>query len=273
MLHNLQLILLLNYVIAAIAHNCCNTCECAKNCMAPNIQVDVKDIGVSMYCKNATCACVTDELDSCTYGSTWNENYIIPWNDGRWNHCLKISHNNPLIVEGLLRWWTPGCMGHVRVQIELEILPVFRDIYVDFNMVEYIEHTAIDNTFKICARTGSDDEKLIAGTSTLFFEVSMVSPIQGVHAEVTNCIVQVLNGPDKNDIVLSEHNIQGSKEFINNNGQRFTYVAFWDEEVNSPFQRLMCKYALFNGTVELNMYNATRSYMIANPDETGVYYS
>lgn len=258
--------------IGAHAHSCCPTCACAKSCRAPDITLEVTQYGIMANCFNATCACVQDELDTCTYGNTWAGEELFPWQDNRWHECLRITSTSPLRVNGLLRWWENKCMGHVIVDIEIDLLPTQRDIYMSFDAISYYEHVDIYNVFRIRAKTGcQQDEHPLAGVGQLYFEVAMDPPTQGVHVEVVRCIVQATEGYDKDAPVLTEYNVSGTKSPIED-GERFTYTVFWDEETNSPFQRLLCTYALFNGTRTIDSSSNARTYMVANPDETGVLY-
>ena len=267
------------------AHLCCSTCACSQRCEAPQINASVTTHGLSIHCHDESeCACVVDELDTCTYGETWRNHTLIGWHDARWNHCIKIEQlQNPFRATALIRWWRDKCMGHMILDIGINVVPTSRDLFVDFNVISFHEHHTIYNVFHIQTQSGSDDKRPMAGNSTMFFEAIESANSTGVHVEITNCTVQMVAGRDIDAPILKEYNVfdtMGLKSV--EHGQRFEYDAFWDgadsidcgptDCTNSPFQRLVCSYALFNGTDQSVLLHNTvnRTYMMANPDETGI---
>lgn len=268
----------------SFAHKCCPTCACGKTCIAPNIEASILMDGLHLNCRAAECGCVLDELDTCTYGQTWQNKTVIAWKDQRWNSCIRIQQHSPLRATAIIRWWHDSCIGHSIIDLNIELEPIQRDVYIDFNVIAYYEHNTIYNTFRIQTRSGSNDVRPIGGSSTMFFEAFQPFPAQGVHVEITNCTVQMLDSTNIEATVLKEYNVFDVNTIRQMpGGQRLEYQAFWDgaehhdcgatDCTNSPFQRLLCSYALFNGTdsnktILHNQIN--RTYMIANPDETGV---
>jgi len=267
------------------AHLCCSTCACNQRCEAPQIEATISLQGLSLVCHgDSECACVVDELDTCTYGETWQNYTLIEWHDARWNHCIQIEQlHHPFRATALVRWWRNKCMGHTILDIEVDVVPTSRDLFVDFNVISFYEHDTIYNVYHIQTQSGSDDERPMAGDSTMFFEATEPANSTGVHVEITNCTVQMLAGSDVDAPVLKEYNVfdVGGLQSVGH-GQRFEYDAFWDgadsincgttDCTNSPFQRLVCSYALFNGTDQSVLLHNTvnRTYMMANPDETGI---
>jgi len=269
----------------AQAHLCCSTCACNQRCEAPRIEANISVQGLSIRCHDdSECACVVDELDTCTYGETWHNQTFIGWHDARWNHCIQIEQtHSPFRASALVRWWRGKCMGHAILDIDIDVIPTSRDLYVDFNVIVFYEHDTIYNVYRIQTQSGSDDERPIAGNSTMFFEATEPANSTGVHVEITNCTVQMLAGSNVDAPILKEYNvfdIAGLQSV--EHGQRFEYQAFWDgadsidcgptDCTNSPFQRLVCSYALFNGTDQSVLLHNTvnRTYMMANPEETGI---
>jgi len=265
------LILFLLFFEKIQAHTCCSTCACAQRCQTPSIQVDIDLHGLTVNCPNATCACVIDELDTCTYGDTWSEMTNIAWSDARWHKCIQVEHYKPLMARALIRWWHGHCIGHAILEIELDIEPVARDLYVDFNVLAYFEHDLIHNVFRIKTMSGSNDVRPIVGSSEMFFETTLLDEHTGIHVEITNCTVQIIEGSAVNAPIINERNVYDPTriEYVNDT-TKMTYDAFWDYDTNSPFQRLVCSYALFNGTSSVLHHTTNRTYMMANPDETGI---
>jgi len=265
-------IVLLGLLGSVQAHTCCSTCACAHTCQAPSIHADIGLHGLTVDCPNATCACVVDELDTCTYGSVWSEITNITWSDARWHKCIQVEHSKPFEARALIRWWHGHCIGHAILEIELDVEPVARDLYVDFNVLAYFEHDLIHNVFRIRTLSGSNDARPMAGSSEMFFEATLLDDHIGVHVEITNCTVQVIEGKAVNAPILNEINVFDPNRIIaiGNATTKMTYDAFWDYDTNSPFQRLVCSYALFNGTSNILHHTANRTYMLANPDETGI---
>ena len=256
---------------AAWAHKCCPTCACAARCQAPAIRATLNATGLTVYCPNAECACVTDELDTCTYGKVWTNQTEFGWKDARWHKCIKIESLDPLSARGMIRWWHNKCIGHVQLKLDLAVTKVTRDLFVDFNVLAYFEHDTIHNVYTIRTQSGSDDDRPMAGHSEMFFEAVLTEHATGVHVAITNCTVQIIEGKSVHARVINEINVFDPNHLHSiENGMRMTYTAFWDDETHSPFQRLVCKYALYNGTAPISDGAANRTYMMADPNERGV---
>ena len=229
--------------------------------------------GLILHCPGAECACVVDELDTCTLGEVWTNVTDIGWQDPRWNKCIQIESLDPLRARAMIRWWHNKCMGHTTLNLDIGLESISRDLYVDFNVLAFFEHDVIHNTYRIQTMSGSEDQRPVAGSSDMFFEARLEGNPTGVHVEITDCVVQVIEGKSVDAPIMNEYNVfNGSTLSAMDDGMRMTYQAFWDEETNSPYQRLVCKYALYNGTTnEFLMHNTVnRTYMMANPDESGI---
>lgn len=229
--------------------------------------------GLILHCPGAECACVVDELDTCTVGEVWSNATEISWQDPRWNTCIKIEHRSPLRARAILRWWHNKCMGHAVVNLDIGLESISREMYVDFNVLAYFEHDTIHNTYRVQTMSGSEDERPMAGSSNMFFEARLEGNPTGVHVEITDCVVQVIEGTSINASIMNEYNVfNGSTLSSIENGMRMTYQAFWDEDTNSPYQRLVCKYSLYNGTASQYLLHNTvnRTYMMADPNENGI---
>ncbi len=267
------LLLLWLFLGASHARKCCSTCTCSNRCEAPRISASLNASGLIVHCPNADCACVVDELDTCTYGSQWHNVTEIEWQDPRWHKCIKLESYDPLRARALIRWWRNRCMGHVNLNLDIQLDTIFRDLYVDFNVVSFFDHATIHNVFRIRTVSGSADERPKAGSSEMYFEALLDGNNTGVHVEITNCTVQVIAGKDVGAPVINEYNVFAPSRLSPvDHGMRLSYTAFWDAETNSPFQRLLCKYELFNGTNnEFLTHNyVNRTYMIADPNENGI---
>lgn len=268
----LLLICLILHEYEAFA-KCCRNCACSNRCEAPNLSANLTTSGLTINCPDADCACVVDELDTCTYGQVWKNTTEIGWQDARWNKCIIIETLSPLRARANIRWWRNKCMGHIILNLDVSLADVYRDLYVDFNVLSFFEHDTIHNTYRIETRSGSDDDRPMAGSSNMFFEANLVGNNTGVHVEVTDCTVQIIEGTDVNAKVMNEFNVFDPNNFETTpNGMRINYPAFWDSDTNSPYQRLVCHYALFNGTTnDFLLHNTVnRTYMIADPDEKGI---
>lgn len=216
---------------------------------------------------------MTDELDTCTYGEMWRNETEIGWKDARWNKCIKVESLDPLRARAMIRWWHDKCMGHVALNLDVTLTKISRDLYVDFNVLAFFEHDTIHNVYRIQTESGSNDERPMAGASDMFFEAQLAGNHTGVHVEITDCIVQLVEGSETDAPILREVNVYDPQKLnMVDNGMRMTYQAFWDDETNSPYQRLVCKYALFNGTTNAFILNNTvdRTYMVADPNENGI---
>jgi len=176
------------------------------------------------------------------------------------------------MARALIRWWHGHCIGHAILELELDVAPISRDLYVDFNVLAYFEHNLIHNEFRIKTMSGSNDERPMAGSSEMFFEATLLDNHTGIHVEITNCTVQIMEGKTVDAHILHEIDVFDANriERIDNTTTKLTYDAFWDFETNSPFQRLVCSYALFNGTSNIVNHTTNRTYMLANPTESGI---
>ena len=252
---------------------CCSKCTCSNRCEAPDVHATLNSSGLVVHCPQAECACVTDELDTCTYGEVWENATLFDWHDSRWRKCIRIESVDPLEARALVRWWHGKCMGHINLHLKINLQPVSRDLFVDFNVLAFFEHDTVHNVFHIRTESGSSDERPLAGSSDMFFDAQLHSNHTGVHVEITNCTVQIIEGKSKDAAILNQRNVYDPNNLqATDKGMRMTYKAFWDDETNSPFQRLVCKYALFNGTTnDFILHNTVnRTYMIADPNEKGV---
>lgn len=263
------------YLLFSVSHarRCCPACTCSNRCEAPHVTASLNTSGLVVHCPNADCACVTDELDTCTYGQMWTNVTGIGWKDPRWHKCVKIESLAPLRARAMIRWWRNKCMGHIMLILNINTIAVTRDLYVDFNVLAFFEHDTIYNVYRIKTKSGSSDERPMAGSSNMFFEAELSQDQTGVHVEITNCTVQVVEGKEVDAPVINEINVFDEQNLeATENGMRMNYQAFWDDETNSPFQRLVCKYALFNGTNnEFILHNSVnRTYMMADPNENGI---
>lgn len=269
------MLLFLIFILLSIsnARKCCPSCTCSNRCQAPSVHASLNQSGLLVHCPDAECACVTDELDTCTYGQVWQNVTSVRWDDSRWHKCIKLTSTDPLEATAMIRWWRNKCMGHIILRIKIDLLPVIRDLFVDFNVLAFFEHDTIHNKYVIRTESGSEDDRPLAGSSEMFFEAKLDSNHTGVHVEITDCTVQLVEGKSANAPVINEYNVFDSDNLhASENGQRMTYTAFWDEQSNSPFQRLVCKYAIYNGTTSENIIHHTvnRTYMMADPNEKGI---
>lgn len=260
--------------ILVSAHGCCSTCHC--QCNAPSIAANLTNQGLHITCPGATCACVLDELDGCSYGGTWYEDTLIPWHDARWHRCIQIMHDDPLSATALLRWWdeTQKCTGHAILRIETEIDDIGRDVFVDFESVKsYIHQELIHNTFYVNARSGCETcDRPLAGQTVMFYQVEMTPPQIGAHVEIIECAVETTEGPTGDVLTVNPISTDGTGPHngtLNANKTRITYTAFWDDVSNSPYHNIMCTYAIFNGT-NASTHPSSRPYMIADPNDNAI---
>lgn len=257
----------------ARAHKCCSTCACAARCEAPHITASLDTDGLHIDCPNADCGCVTDELDTCTYGDMWRNSSVFRWEDPRWLKCIRVESFEPLSARATIRWWHNKCMGHVQLHLDISLENIHRDLYMDFNVPTFFEHDHIHNVFRIKTMSGSLDKRPMAGSSTMFFDAYLLQNVTGVHVEITSCVVQILEGKAIDANILNEYDVYNPSNLVHlDNGMRMTYTAFWDGQTNSPFQRLVCDYGLFNGTASQYILHQSvnRTYMMADPNEQGV---
>jgi hypothetical protein len=261
-------------IMLVTIHGCCPTCSCPRyTCRPPQISANISANGVSISCPDSTCACVADELDTCTYGGTWSGETLIEWSDARWVRCIRITHHDPLQASGIIRWWdeTNRCMGHMILNIDTHLLPVQRDVYVDFEKTVW-HKVNFHHEFIVKSTSGCEDcTRPIVGVSIMFFKVEMDPPVTGASVQIRNCSVLTLAGI--NGIVESVFPIitDGPHQNgqLNTNRSRLTYIPFWDDVTNSPFQQIKCSWAVFNGTI-VNSGMVERDYMIADPVENGI---
>lgn len=270
------MIVLLLLLGTTVVQSCCPTCNCHRTCHPPSIAANISLNGIEIFCPDSTCACVKDELDTCTYGGTWVGQSLITWSDARWHECIKVTHTDPLQASAIIRWWDNAakCMGHSILNVETQLLPVHRDVMVDFEQTILHTHDeTINNAFYVRATSGCDDPRPIVGQSEMFFQIVMDPPQMGAHLQLTTCSVITTAGAcdildeecEVNTIPLSTDGAGPHTGLFSRNNTRLTYTAFWDDATNSPYHNIQCNYAVFNGS-----YLSERSYMIADPDEHGV---
>lgn len=247
----------------------CRPCA-RQQCRPPQISTNITSDGLTVTCTDSICACVVDELDSCTYGGTWSGLTQFKWDDARWHHCIRITHTDPFQASATIRWWDDNnkCMGHSLLNIDIQLKTVRRNVYVDFE--QSVWHTAhFQNDFFVKATSGCEEcDRPIVGESVMYFEVALDPTVPGTQVQLRNCSVQTRAG--KNGEVLSvfpirTEGIQANGE-LNANKTRLTYTPFWDDITNSPFQEIQCDWAILNGTTG----SSERAYMIADPKEKGI---
>lgn len=257
-------------------NGCCPSCECHRPCRAPSITASIRPDGLQIECPNNMCGCVKDELDSCTYGGTWFDNTTVLWSDGRWHECIKVLHSAPLQASTIIRWWdnTAKCMGHSILNIDVHLLSVHKDVLVEFEQTMlHLHDETINNTFYVRATSGCSDPRPVVGQSEMFFQVEMEPPQYGANLKITNCSVLTTMGTcniASPDCVLTTtpitmDGIGGIRGYFSHSQTRLSYIAYWDEDSNSPYHNIQCMYGIFNGS-----HVSERSYMIANPNEHGI---
>ena len=267
----LRLALLLSGQLLLCASDCCPSCQCQPHtCRAPEISATVTLSGLSINCSDSVCACVTDELDSCTYGGTWLGETLVDWTDGRWHKCIRVVRTDPFQASAILRWWDAStkCMGHSLLNLDIRFADAQRNVYIDFERSVW-HTTEFNNEFKVKATSGCEGcERPVAGTSTLFLNLELDPPIPGTHVAIQNCSVQTRSGETGEVLsvfrLITEGQYQNGN--LNANRTRLTYIPFWDDLTNSPFQHLNCDWAILNGTTG----TTERAYMILDPKEQGV---
>ena len=62
-------------------------------------------------------------------------------------------------------------MGHIVLNLNIDLESITRDLYVDFNVLAFFEHDIIHNTYRIQTISGSEDEKPMAGSSNMFLRL------------------------------------------------------------------------------------------------------
>ena len=266
-----QCVLLLCCLSLSLASRCCHDCQCSRHtCHPPEISANVTSSGLSVNCMGSTCACVMDELDPCTYGGTWSGETLFEWTDGRWHRCIRITHTEPFQASAILRWWDDRtkCMGHSLLNIDINLASVQRNIYVDFERV-FWHNATFDNEFRVKATSGCEEcDRPEVGSSTMFFNIELSPPIPGTLVQIQNCSVQTRNGETGEVLsvfpLITTGLYQNSN--LNSNRTHLTYIPFWDDLTNSPFQQFRCDWAIVNGTSG----TSERSYMLLDPKEQGV---
>jgi len=251
---------------------CCGPPPTHDCCKAPNINTTVTLEGVDIHCPHAVCGFVSEELDPAPCGCTWSDTYHLKWSDDRIGKCLYVDEEDKdQIVRGTVRWWSRGCIGHVDIILRLVLEPDIRDVFITYPVFEYNKQVGIHSGFAALARSGSEDDIPQAGKSDMFFEVVMDEPEVGVHMEITSCDIDILDSGAQDAFVLTTYtNISFNTSYADPNGEIAEYRAFMDNRYYSPFQRVRCLYALFNGTTTLDTFTHAQSYMLVNPFDTGV---
>lgn len=256
--------------------SCCPTCNCHHPCHPPLITTNIGLNGLEITCVDNECACVKDELDSCTYGGTWVGNTSIKWSDGRWHECIRVIRTDPLQASATIRWWDnrAKCMGHSIINIEAAVLRVHRDVLVEFEQtVSHRHDETIGNVFYVRATSGCSDPRPIVGQTEMFFQIVLDPPVLGTNLKLTKCSVLTTSGACNvlsPDCVITTNTLSTDGSGIHHgvfslNQTRLTYTAFWDDESNSPYHNIQCMYGIYNGS-----HLSERSYMIADPNEHGI---
>lgn len=251
---------------------CCGPPPSLDCCRAPDVNATVTLSGVQVDCPGAVCGFVNEELDPAPCGCTWRNTHIMPWSDGRIGKCLYVDQEDKdQVIRGTVRWWTMGCMGHVDIILRIVLDPDMRDVFITYPIFEYRRQVGVHSGFAALARSGSSDEIPQAGKSDMFFEVVMDEPEVGVHMEITSCDIDILDsGSDDAFVLTTYENIAFNTSYADPNGEKAEYRAFMDEQYYSPYQRVRCLYALFNGTTTLDTFTHAQSYMLVNPFDDGV---
>ena len=244
-------------------------------CPTPPINITYTDTGLVMDCtENATCAWVRSEIESCTCGKQWSNTSHMLWQDPRFKECTTTKqYEDYANVHGIIRWWYGSCMGHYLVNLKFILEPTFRDIYMTFEEINIDHYVIVETSVGIFAKakSGSEDEIPIAGKSEMFFECVLNKTTTGVHMEIMSCDIEILeSGKTDAEILRTLTNIQVNTSYADPNGERATYRAFMDDDYYSPWQRLLCTYALFNGTTSIEQFSHNKSYMLLNPFDTGI---
>ena len=251
---------------------CCDPPPSLDCCVPPDINITATTQHVEIMCPDAVCGFVREELDPAPCGCTWSGDYILRWTDRRLQTCLYTDQDDKdQIIRGTVRWWTMGCMGHVDVILRIVLEEDFRDVFITNPEFEYTRQVGVHSSYVALARAGSYDEIPQAGKSDMFFEVVMDEPEVGVHMEITSCDIDILDSGEPDAFVLHVYeNISYNVSYADPNGERATYRAFMDDIAYSPFQRVHCEYAMYNGTTTLDTFSHSKSYMLVNPYDSGV---
>ena len=251
---------------------CCGPPPALDCCRPPDVNASITLDGVVFHCPEAVCGFVNEELDPAPCGCTWTGDYELQWSDGRIGACLYADTDDAdQVIRGTVRWWTLGCVGHVDVILRLVLEPDLRDVFVEYPTFEYNKQVGVHSGFAALARSGSEDEIPQAGKSDMFFEVVMDEPEVGVHMEIMACDVDILDSGASDAFVLTTYeNITFNTSYADPNGEKAEYEAFMDTLYYSPYQRVRCTYALFDGTPTLDTFTHGQSYMLVNPFDNGV---
>lgn len=251
---------------------CCGPPPSLDCCKPPEINATITPKGVDVSCPDATCAFVNEELDPSPCGCTFTHNYTLDWSDARIGQCLYTEKDDDdQVLQGTIRWWSYGCMGHVDLVLRIRLREDMRDIFIDYPEFECHEQVGVHTGYVALAKTGSNDDIPQAEVSDLYFEVTMEEPIVGVHMEITSCDVDILDSGASDAVLLTTYeNINYNVSYADPNGERATFRAFMDSQYYSPYQRVRCVYAMFNGTTSLDTFSHSQSYMLVNPFDSGV---
>ena len=250
-------------------------CDDSQPCIPPTVDIQYATTGLKVTCgKNIECAWVAHELQTCTCGETWTNQLTLPWRSSVFKKCFHLEKNNSLVAKGTIRWWTNVCMGHTVFDIEIIPMTDSKRVFIDFHHLEYKTVVSSIHHYIAYARSGSEDPVPQAEKSTMFFECIMKQAYTGVHMEILSCDLEILSSGYANaEILTTYHNIQYVSEYAEPNGERISFTAFMDDQFYSPWQRIMCTYALFNGTSSIETFYHNSSYMILNPFDSGVIHS
>ena len=253
---------------------CCGPPPDTTCCVVPELNTSIHHHGVVVHCPHAVCAWVNEELDPAPCGCTWTGEKMLPWTDGRIGRCMYVDkEDKDHIIRGTVRWWTQTCMGHFDVVVRIQLEEDTRDVFVSYPTFEYNRDVGIHSGYAALARSGSEDLIPQAGVSDMFFEVIMEEPKVGVHMEIQQCDIDILDsGADDAFLLTTYEDIEVNITYAEPNGERCSYEAFMDGRYYSPFQRLRCTYALFNGTTTVDTFTHERSYMLLDPFDNGVRY-
>ena len=274
-MHVLFLFLLI--VLKIYADSLC--CLEEIDCIVPNITVEPSFTGIYIDCgQHIDCAWVERELDTCSCGKTWSDVDIITWDDSRLTRCFHIEKNQNTEIHGIIRWWSDSCMGHQHIDIDINILPDFRDTFMNYTVLQYQEVKAQCNNYTIYVSSGSEDQAPQADKSIMFFKAIMKEPYIGVHLKIIDCQLEILKSGAANAEILTtyptnQHAFHYNISYAEPHGEIVTYKAFMDEVYYSPWQRIMCTYGLYNGSTSLETYNHNNAYMILNPFDSGIIHS
>lgn len=253
------------FLLLGIVHACLEprSYDC---CREPHINATIGSEGIRVHCPGATCAWVHEELAPTLCGCEWTGTDVVKWSDGRLDACIRSdTDDSDFVLRGVVRWWKDECMGHVELLLRIVLEPDVRDLFMAYPTFEYVKQEGVHTGYKALVRAGSLDDVPQAGKSDMFFEVIMDEPEVGVHLEITQCDLDILDsGTSEACLLKTYENISFNATYADPNGERAVYRAFMDDEYYSPFQRIRCAYALFNGTTTIDTYNHEKSYMLVH---------